>query len=280
MSLRELVNETTGPAGAEYSESTRPVDRVYEDQARLQETLTAVAALPELQRRALLATAVDGLSYDQIADQLDTSSDAVRGLVHRARNTLRTGIAAVFPGPLVVWAANQVGPNVSSGSVQQWVSEATVGGGSVGMGAALTKGAVVLASSAAVVTGGVGAKLATHAFAPGGNPSQGLSTGGHGPAHSASAANPTTHPAIGVASHTPITHGGHGPVPDRSPAPKDQPSGSAHGFVPTRQGSRLTAGRAPSGLAKATTGPRSNSPQAPAGRPPGGAAVRPDDVRS
>src|ERR1700728_4094342 len=52
--LRELVNETTGPAGAEYSESTRPVDRIYEDQARLQETLSAVAALPELQRRALL----------------------------------------------------------------------------------------------------------------------------------------------------------------------------------------------------------------------------------
>jgi RNA polymerase sigma-70 factor (ECF subfamily) len=47
-----------------------------------------LAALPERQRAALWLTAVDGLSYAEVAQALDVSETAVKALVHRARASL------------------------------------------------------------------------------------------------------------------------------------------------------------------------------------------------
>jgi RNA polymerase sigma-70 factor, ECF subfamily len=121
----------------------------YERQARLQDTLAALAALPASQRDALLATAIDGLSYDETAVALGISSDAVRGLVHRARHALRVSVAALVPPPLVFGAA---GLAPRAGRLVAWLSgSAGAGGGAAG----LVKGAAVLGASAAVVTGAV-----------------------------------------------------------------------------------------------------------------------------
>ena len=47
-----------------------------------------LAALPEKQRAALLLTAVDGLSYAEVALALEVTEKAVKALVHRARSSL------------------------------------------------------------------------------------------------------------------------------------------------------------------------------------------------
>ncbi len=50
--------------------------------------LRELEALPERQRAALCLTAVEGLSYAEVAEALDASEKAVKALVHRARATL------------------------------------------------------------------------------------------------------------------------------------------------------------------------------------------------
>jgi RNA polymerase sigma-70 factor (ECF subfamily) len=48
----------------------------------------ALAALPERQRAALWLSAVEGLSYAEVAATLETTEKSVKALVHRARTTL------------------------------------------------------------------------------------------------------------------------------------------------------------------------------------------------
>ncbi len=50
----------------------------------------AVAALPENQRTALLLWQRDEMAYEDIAEVLDCSLSAVKSLIHRARETLKT----------------------------------------------------------------------------------------------------------------------------------------------------------------------------------------------
>jgi RNA polymerase sigma-70 factor (ECF subfamily) len=44
--------------------------------------------LPEKQRAALCLTAVEGLSYAEVAEALEVTEKAVKSLVHRARSAL------------------------------------------------------------------------------------------------------------------------------------------------------------------------------------------------
>jgi RNA polymerase sigma-70 factor (ECF subfamily) len=57
----------------------------------------AIAALPEQQRIALLLAKYEELPYAEIAQVLETSEQAVKSLVHRARETLRTRLAPFAP---------------------------------------------------------------------------------------------------------------------------------------------------------------------------------------
>lgn len=52
----------------------------------------ALSALPERQRSALWLGAVEGYSYPEIAEVLDTTPQSVKALVHRARAKLADGI--------------------------------------------------------------------------------------------------------------------------------------------------------------------------------------------
>jgi RNA polymerase sigma factor (sigma-70 family) len=113
-----------------------------ETRATVHQTLSGIAALPAQQRDALLGTAADGMTHDQVAQIMGVTPQAVRGLVYRARVTMRASMAAIFPAPLVNWMLGQ-GSEVAVGS--------GTGAGIVGLllkGGAAGVAAVVLATAA------------------------------------------------------------------------------------------------------------------------------------
>src|SRR5437868_7835503 len=57
----------------------------------------ALAAMPENQRRAILLREWQGLSYREIADELEVSQSAVETLIFRARRTLAQGLEQPEP---------------------------------------------------------------------------------------------------------------------------------------------------------------------------------------
>jgi RNA polymerase sigma factor (sigma-70 family) len=63
----------------------------------MREALDEVVALPQLQREAVLLTAIDGQTHREVAGTLGISDDAVRGLLYRARTRLRGAAAASSP---------------------------------------------------------------------------------------------------------------------------------------------------------------------------------------
>jgi RNA polymerase sigma-70 factor, ECF subfamily len=56
-------------------------------------------ALPEKQRAAFVLCRFEGLSYEEIADTLQTSVSAVKSLVHRATVAAATALSAFAPDP-------------------------------------------------------------------------------------------------------------------------------------------------------------------------------------
>jgi hypothetical protein len=103
----------------------------------------------------MLGTAVEGRSHEEVAGALGLTSGSVRGLIYRARATLRAAAAALIPAPLVDWALRQQhGPHAGSSGVYQ----ALAGGGSAGVAGAVLKGGAIvtvagaLAGTAAVIT--------------------------------------------------------------------------------------------------------------------------------
>jgi RNA polymerase sigma-70 factor (ECF subfamily) len=54
---------------------------------------TAIAALPERQRMALVLARYEGLSFAEIGEVMDASDRAIKSLVHRAREALRATLA-------------------------------------------------------------------------------------------------------------------------------------------------------------------------------------------
>jgi RNA polymerase sigma factor (sigma-70 family) len=114
------------------------------------EALGEVAELPRMQRQAIFLTAVDGQSHDEVASALGISHGALRGLLYRARATLRSAAAALTPPPLLEWAARGGG---ASGAAAERLAELTAGGGAAGFAGVLLKGAVVAVTAGALATG-------------------------------------------------------------------------------------------------------------------------------
>lgn len=85
----------------------RPSRDTLEDRVEhtllLRTTFEHLAQLPRRQREALVRTAIDGRSREEIASSMGLSEGAVRQLVHRARSSLRTAVTALTPLPLVRW---------------------------------------------------------------------------------------------------------------------------------------------------------------------------------
>ena len=74
-----------------------------EQREAVREMLGEIAALPEQERRAFLAVAVDGRRHRDVGDELGVSEGAVRMLIHRARSSVRAAAAAFSRGPLIAW---------------------------------------------------------------------------------------------------------------------------------------------------------------------------------
>ncbi|MHB8234402.1 MAG: RNA polymerase sigma factor [Solirubrobacteraceae bacterium] len=146
------------------------------------DALAGVAALPQMQQQAIFLTAVDGQSHDEVADVLGISEGAVRGLLYRARTTLRSAAAALTPPQLIEWA---VGGGGAAAPTAERIAELSAGGGAAGLGGLLLKGAVVAVTAGAVATGATVASSDTQ--------------GARAPAHRAHAVQPAgAAAAVGV----------------------------------------------------------------------------------
>ncbi len=77
------------------SSSTRP-DSILEIDERRRLLQAALATLPPNQHTAFVLSKYDGLSYDEIAQVMDTSTSAVTALIHRAKNNLRKRLSRYY----------------------------------------------------------------------------------------------------------------------------------------------------------------------------------------
>ncbi len=78
---------------ADPSSSSRPDQSLAEDELRLQVD-KAVADLPETQRLAVILRRYEQMSYEEIAEVLETSVSAVKSQLFRARKSLRDSLKA------------------------------------------------------------------------------------------------------------------------------------------------------------------------------------------
>src|SRR5947209_20581653 len=130
-------------AGVALSDATRAhlsIDSELEHRLEMRDALTHVAALPRAQREAIFLTVIDGQSHEEVASTLGITHDAVRGLLYRARTTLRKAAAVITPQPLIAWAAGGAG---TAAPAAERIAEVTSGAGALGAGGLLAKGAAL-----------------------------------------------------------------------------------------------------------------------------------------
>jgi RNA polymerase sigma factor (sigma-70 family) len=137
------------PEKVDETDATNGADQEVERRIAVRETLAGLASLPDLQRQVMLSTAFEGRSHDEIAATLGLSHGAVRGLIYRARATLRAAAAVLMPAPFVNWALRQ---GVGRGPGSAGLAEAIAGGGTAGLGAVLLKGGALVVTAGALAS--------------------------------------------------------------------------------------------------------------------------------
>jgi RNA polymerase sigma factor (sigma-70 family) len=155
--IRRAPAEVGGAAGVALLAS--PVaEAQLEHGIAARDALGEVAALPPMQREAIVLSALDGRSHQEVASVLGVSHGAVRGLLYRARATLRSAAAVLAPAPLLRWAGGT--PSQMAPTAERLAALSGSGGGETGT--ALVKG-LALTASAAIAAGAV---LIPHHHAP------------------------------------------------------------------------------------------------------------------
>src|SRR3954453_20105223 len=139
----EVMDEVPESIGGVATEPAAELER----RDAMQRGLPSIAAVPSRQRAALLAVAVDGRAHADVAQELGLTDGAVRQLVHRARITLRTGVTAVTPLPLL----NMLMTSAGDSTVGR-VAEGAAGAGGAGAASPSLKGG----PAALVAAGGAG----------------------------------------------------------------------------------------------------------------------------
>lgn len=137
----ELITATSMvPGPSELAEQREDLDRLVE----------AICALPTAQRDALVKRELEGEGHGEIAAQLGTSATAVRGLIFRARTTLRDALGAFVPLPLLRMLLAE-GPAVAGGAAASGgVSAAVLGGAGAKGGTVIAAAIVALGTGMAV----------------------------------------------------------------------------------------------------------------------------------
>ena len=223
----------------------QPPDVVLE-RDELERALAAVSALPEAQRQALVRSALEGHTHEQIATAIGATPGSVRQLIYRARIAVRHGVGAVIPLPLVA-AIAQAGSGAGAGAVAGAGGAAT--GGAIG-GASFAGKALAVAAIGAVAAGsGVAIERAVTAGQRGEQHSDaapGLAdrTGGPAPSERASSTGDT-------ATLTPVDGQAQPSATQASGAAGS--SGSSSGS--SASGAASTSGPSPSGPSSPSSGP-------------------------
>jgi RNA polymerase sigma factor (sigma-70 family) len=83
-------------------DGVEPTHAAAERRARFRSVVSSMGELPVRQRRALVLRELEGRSYDEISADLGVNGAVVRGLLNRARNTMRAGASALVPPALVM----------------------------------------------------------------------------------------------------------------------------------------------------------------------------------
>jgi RNA polymerase sigma factor (sigma-70 family) len=171
--------------GFDHEEMSEEIDGVetppqaFERGERLRSVVAAVRDLPERQRDAIVLQAMEGRSYEEIAEELGVSDGAVRQLLNRARNTLREAAAAVTPTGLLARIASSGG----EASVAERVAQVVAGSGG---GALLVKAGATLAVTGALAGGAATGTLPVPGIGPNDAPKAAAATeppgGAAGPA--------------------------------------------------------------------------------------------------
>ncbi|KAA0265562.1 MAG: sigma-70 family RNA polymerase sigma factor, partial [Acidobacteria bacterium] len=94
----------------------RRVPATAEQREELERLVDAICALPESQRRALVMREMEGVGHAEIAAKLETSPTAVRGLIFRARTTLRDALGALVPRPVLRWLLEDAATAAAAGA--------------------------------------------------------------------------------------------------------------------------------------------------------------------
>jgi hypothetical protein len=134
--VAELPEALAAPAGA------AAPDLAAERGEELRSALRGIGDLPDRQRAALMAVAVEDRPHADVAAELGLSDGGLRQLLLRARTALRAAATAITPYPLVSW--------LSAGSDVGAARVAEVAAGAGGIGVAVKAGAAVLAAGAVV----------------------------------------------------------------------------------------------------------------------------------
>ena len=123
---------------------------ILEQNEEVRSALNVIAELPERQRAALLAVAVEGRAHADVAVDLGVSDAGVRQLVRRARVQVRTAVTALTPLPLALWLADaQRGP---SPDLSHRIAEILADGGGTALAGSAMKASAIVVSVAAVAT--------------------------------------------------------------------------------------------------------------------------------
>ena len=179
--MRSSSENVTELTDAMHARTTGAVESDLDRKIAVHEALSDVAALPQMQRQAIFLTAVDGQTHEEVAEALGITHGAVRGLLHRARRTLRSAAAAITPQSLIQWASGGAGASAPS---SERLAELSVSGGAIGMTGVLAKGAAIAVTAGALVTGAAAVHGHRHAADRSHARTPGLlrSAGGAGPA--------------------------------------------------------------------------------------------------
>jgi RNA polymerase sigma factor (sigma-70 family) len=146
--VRGVTREREHPGDVGDLGTARSVSTVTELSMETRAAFTALSALPDRQRAAVLGTAIEGRSRGEVALQLGLSEGAVRQLLHRARLTMRQAMAAVSPiEPLLRMVRRRSG---AAGAAEGASGAPAMATGSAGALATIAKVGAVLTATGAI----------------------------------------------------------------------------------------------------------------------------------